>query len=96
MLDYTYKNFCELNGEFHFEEFTDKIWTDNISEKIVSNAYYAENEDFILGFTYDLYRLFQYNENLTIRTIARMTESFFHNLFRYKGNNSDVSNSSED
>lgn len=90
MLDWTYKDFQEKNGELHFEEFTDKIWNDTISEKIVSNAYYAENEDFILQLTHDQYRLFQMSDRLTIRIIARMIESFFFNLFRYKGANSDV------
>lgn len=91
MLDYTYKDFQLSRGELHLEEFVDIIWNDNVSEKIVSSAYYAENEDFILAFTYDCYRLFQ-NNVLTIRIIARMIESFFFNLFRYKGDNFDVQN----
>lgn len=93
MLDYTYKDFQELNGDIHYEEFVDKIWSDGVSEKVVSNAYYAENEDFILGLTFDHYRAFQMNPNLTIRTIVRMTESFFFNLFRFKGSNKDIENS---
>ncbi len=92
MLDYNYNDFIRINGELHFEEFVDKIWKDNVSEKVVSNAYYAENEDFILAMTYDNYRLFQLNPTLTIRIIARMIESFFFNLFRYKADNFDVQN----
>lgn len=95
MLDWTYKDFQDKNGELHFEEFTDIIWKDSISEKIVSNAYYAENEDFILQLTHDSYRIFQMSERLTIRIIARMIESFFFNLFRYRGDNSDVQNSED-
>ena len=89
MLDYTFKDFQHLT----FEDFTDKIWNDAISEKIVSNAYYAENEDFILAFSYDCYRLFEKDGTITIRILARLIESFFFNLFRYKGSNSDVENS---
>ena len=59
-------------------------------KKIVSSAYYAENEDFISALTFDSYRLFQMNDALTIRIISRQIESFFFNLFRYKGNNFDV------
>jgi hypothetical protein len=95
MLDYTYKDFQEKQGEIHFEEFTDKIWNDSISEKIVSNAYYAENEDFILALTYDCYRLFQNSNNLTIRILSRTIESLFFNLFRYKGANSDVQDTND-
>lgn len=95
MLDWNYKDFKEKNGELTFEEFTDTIWNDNISEKIVSSAYYAENEDFILQLTYDSYRLFQMSDKLTMRIVCRMIESFFFNLFRYKGGNCDVQNSED-
>jgi hypothetical protein len=91
MLDYSYKDFQLSQGDINLEEFVDLIWQDNVSEKVVSSAYYAENEDFILACTYDIYRLFQ-NSDITIRIIARMFESFFFNLFRYKGDNFDVEN----
>lgn len=93
MLDWTYKDFQEKQGDLDYEEFIDKIWNDGVSEKVVSSAYYAENEDFILGLTYDQYRLFQMSSNLTLRIVIRMTENFFFNLFRFKGANSDVENS---
>lgn len=82
MLDYTYKDFQLSKGDLNLEEFIDLIWNDNVSEKIVSNEYYNDNEDFILAFTYDCYRLFQ-NSNISIRIVSRMIESFFFNLFRY-------------
>lgn len=88
MLNYTYNDFQEIR----FEDFLDLIWSNYISEKIVSSAYYAENESFISAFTFDCYRLFEMDRSLTLRTISRMIESFFFNLFRYKGSNSDVTN----
>lgn len=92
MLDYTFKDFDDIN----YEKFLDLIWTDYISEKIVSNAYYAENEEFITSLTFDFYRLFEMNGQLTVRTIKRFIESFFFNLFRFKGDNSDVGNTEEE
>lgn len=95
MLDWTYKNFQEQRGELHFEEFLDMLWNDYISEKIVSSAYYSENFDFISALTFDSYRLFQMDDRLTIRVIKSQLESFFFNLFRFKGSNSDVQNTDD-
>lgn len=79
MLDYTYKDFQELS----FEDFLDLIWNNFISDKIVSTEYYQDNFDFISAYTFDCYRLFQMDNNLTLRVICRLTESFFFNMFRY-------------
>lgn len=92
MLDYRFKDFSEMD----YEKFLDLIWTDYISEKIVSNAYYAENEEFVTALTFDFYRMFEMNDKLTVRTVKRFMESFFFNLFRFKGGNSDVGNAEED
>lgn len=92
MLNRTYNDFQDIN----FEDFLDLLWNNYISEKIVSNAYYAENEAFITAFTFDFYRLFEMDRTLTLRTIARITESFFFNLIRYKGSNTDVANMEDD
>lgn len=92
MLDYTFKDFDDMN----YEKFLDLIWADYISEKIVSNAYYAENEEFITALTFDFYRLFEMDGKLTIRVIIKFIESFFFNLFRFKGDNFDVGNTDEE
>jgi len=76
--DFTYEEFQELT----YEEFYDLLWED-VSEKIVSTAYLDENEDFINSITFDMYRLFQMNYNITIRSLSRIIESFFFNLFRF-------------
>lgn len=91
MLDYKFRDFEDIN----YEKFLDLIWSDYISEKVVSNAYYAENEEFITAFTFDLYRLFEMDGQITMRTVKIFIESFFFNLFRFKGDNSDVGNAEE-
>lgn len=85
MLDYTYKDFQEIS----FEDFLDLIWNNHISEKIVSTEYYQQNFDYISSLTFDLFRQFQMTENLTVRTICRMIESFFFNTFRFSAPNYD-------
>lgn len=92
MLDYTFKELDNMS----YEKFLDLIWNDYISEKIVSNAYYAENEEFITALTFDLYRLFEMDGQMTVRIVKRTIESFFFNLFRFKGDNFDVGNTEEE
>lgn len=77
--DFTYGDFQELT----YEEFYDLIWED-VSEKIVSTSYLDENEDFISNLTFDLFRLYQMNPNLTVRILSRMAETFFFNTFRFQ------------
>jgi hypothetical protein len=76
--DYSYSDFQELT----YEEFYDLLWED-VSEKIVSTLYLDEFEDFISNLTFDMFRLYQMNNCLTIRLISRMTESFFFHTFRF-------------
>jgi len=76
--DYSYSDFQELS----YEEFYDLLWED-VSEKIVSTLYLDEFEDFISNLTFDMFRLYQMNNCLTIRLISRMAESFFFHTFRF-------------
>ena len=85
MLDYKYTDFQELT----YEDFLDMIWSNYISEKIVSTEYYQNNLDFITALTYDCFRLFQMDNTLTLRHISKLIESFFFNLFRYSAPNRD-------
>lgn len=77
--DFTYQDFQELT----YEEFYDLLWED-VSEKIVSTSYLDENEDFVSNMSFDLYRAYQMNSVLTIRTLSRITEAYFFNLFRFQ------------
>jgi hypothetical protein len=76
--DYSYSDFQELS----YEEFYDLLWED-VSEKIVSTLYLDEFEDFISNLTFDMFRLYQMNNCLSIRLISRMVESFFFHTFRF-------------
>lgn len=77
--DFSYSDFQELT----YEEFYDLLWED-VSEKIVSTSYLDEFEDFISNLTFDMFRLYQMNNCLSIRLIARMVESFFFHNFRFQ------------
>lgn len=83
--DFSYTDFQELT----YEEFYDLIW-DDVSEKIVSTSYLDEYEDFISSVTFDMYRLYQMNNCLTIRLLSRMLESYFFNMFRFKPSQSNI------
>ena len=84
--DYSYNEFQELT----YEEFYDLIWED-VSEKIVSTSYLDEYEDFVSNLTFDMYRLYQMNNCLTIRLISRIIESFFFHNFRFQPATNNVS-----
>jgi hypothetical protein len=83
--DFSYSDFQELT----YEEFYDLLWED-VSEKIVSTSYLDEFEDFTSNLTFDMYRLYQMNNCLTIRLISRMMESFFFHTFRFKPSTSNI------
>ncbi len=83
--DLSYSEFQELT----YEEFYDLLWED-VSEKIVSTLYLDEYEDFINNLTFDMFRLYQMNNCLSIRLVARMAESFFFHNFRFKPGNSNL------
>lgn len=86
MLNNTYRDFQELT----FEDFLDMIWSNYISDKIVSTEYYNDNFDFISALTYDCYRQFQMDSTMTVRHVAKLIEFFFFNLFRYSAPNRDI------
>jgi len=87
-LDFTYADFQELTSE----DFMDIVWSNHISEKIVSTEYYQANSDFISALTFDCYRLFQMDSALKLRNVCKMIEYFFFNLFRYSAPNKDEIN----
>ena len=84
--DYSYNEFQELT----YEEFYDLVWED-VSEKIVSTSYLDEYEDFVSNLTFDMYRLYQMHNCLTIRLISRMVESFFFHTFRFQPSTNNIS-----
>lgn len=62
------------------------IWG-NIPSRIVNEDYILNNREFIDNITYDLYRLYEMDETLSLRVIIRTVESFFFNLNKFKPNN---------
>ena len=66
-----------------YDTFSYTLWSDYISEKIVSDAYIQKNEDFIRELTFDTYKIFR-SGGITIKTAGKMLESLFDNLFRVK------------
>jgi len=67
----------------------DLLWED-VSEKIVSTSYLDEYEDFISNLTFDMFRLYQMNNCLSIRLLSRMVESFFFHNFRFEPGTSNI------
>lgn len=69
-----------------YEVFYDTLWGDYISEKIVSTVYLNKYRDFIDVLTFDAYQL-HIKSGLDVKIIGKTLESFFHNLFKFKGGN---------
>lgn len=65
-----------------YEDFYEMLWG-NISAKVVPPDFVASNEDFISGITFDLYRIYDLDESIQFRTIRKITEDIFYNLFRH-------------
>jgi len=68
-----------------YEDFYEQLWG-NISARIVTEDYISQNKDFIDTITFDAYRLYEMDDNLSMSTIKRMIESFFFSLFRFQPN----------
>lgn len=65
-----------------FEEFNEELW-DYVSEKIVSNKYLDDHQEFIENLTFDLYTLHLKGE-IELKIIGKFTEIYFFNLFRFQ------------
>lgn len=76
-----------------FEEFIEITW-DYVSEYVVSDDYWEDNNEFIRNITFDLYRLYEktnmfdngycINPKITPRICGKILESFFSNLIKYE------------
>lgn len=77
--DNTYKDFQEIS----YEEFSDLLW-EEVSEKIISTAYLENNSDFVNTITFEFFRSYQMDQKITVRILARLLETFFFSLFKFK------------
>lgn len=81
----------EYKQYFTYDEFFTMLWS-SISANVISEQYLLENEDFIQSYTFDLYRLYELDSNLSLPTIRRIVESTFFGLFRFKPSLSNIVN----
>lgn len=77
------------DNKVSFEEFKSIIWSDYISENVVSTAYMNKNEDFVNELTFEFYDYYR-KGSYTIKELGRMIEKFFFTLFRFKGGNENI------
>lgn len=76
-----------------FENFIEETW-DYVSEYVVSDAYWEQNEEFIRTLTHDMYIQYKKGlrktednyiiETLTPKMCGRIIELFFKNLKEFK------------
>ena len=66
-----------------YDKFRHILWSEYISEKIVSDTYIEKNEDFIRELTFDAYKMYLAG-GITLKIAGKMFESFFDNMFRFK------------
>ena len=69
--------------EVDIEKFFEMLWSDNVSPDVVSDAYMAIHPDFVWEVTFNLYEIWRKDDNLTVKIMARMLESFFKTMFLY-------------
>lgn len=72
-----------------YEAFYEELWSEYISEKIVSTNYINRNQAFIDSITFDMFNL-SLKANLPVNIIGKMLESYFFNLFRFKAGNENI------
>lgn len=66
-----------------YEEFYDEIWG-NISANLVSEDYLSLNTEFIDHVTFDMYRFWSMDSNLSIIAVRKLIESMLFSMFRFK------------
>ena len=70
-----------------YEDFYDIVW-EKVSEKVVSDNYLDNNKDLVREITFDLYRLYDKSNSLTLHIVSKILESVFYSFQKY-GNNCD-------
>ena len=58
------------------------VWG-NISAKAVSPEFILEHSEYIDTITFDAYRIYDLDPNVSFRTIKKLTEYFIQNSFRF-------------
>lgn len=65
-----------------YDDFYDMLWG-NIPARAVSPDFILENSDFINSITYDAYRIYDLDPNVTFKVVKKMTEYFIQNAFKF-------------
>lgn len=78
-----------VNQKISFDEFKNEMWSDYISENIVSNQYIDQNIDFINELTFEMYD-FYYRGDFSIKDLSKVLEKFFFIMFRFKAGNENI------
>ncbi len=79
----------ETESKVTFDEFKSIVWSDYVSENIVSTTYMNENIDFINELTFEFYDYYRKGD-YSIKSLGKMIEKFFFTLFRFKGGNENI------
>ena len=65
------------------EDFYEIFWTEYITSDIVSDAYMSIHEEFIWEITFNAYELWRKDPDITVKIVARLTESYLKTMFNY-------------
>lgn len=68
-----------------YDDFFDQIWG-GISAKVVSPDFMIENREYVENLTYDIYRIYDLDNNVSFKTLRKMLEYFLQNSFKHKIN----------
>lgn len=68
-----------------YEDFYDMLWGD-ISAKAVPPEFILDNSEFIESITFDIYRIYDLDPNVSFRTVKKMIEYFLISSFKYSPN----------
>jgi hypothetical protein len=65
-----------------YDTFRSTLWSDFISDRVVSDMYIYKNEDFVREITFDAYKMY-IKGGVDLKIIGKFFESFFDNMFRF-------------
>lgn len=68
---------------YNFEEFYNELWG-KISSTIISEEFVLQNKEFVDTITFDLYRIYEMDGNISITLIRRILVSILFNTFTFK------------
>lgn len=77
-------------NKLDFHAFFEYIWEDDVIEIIVSTKYLEEHDEFIKQLTLDLYRQYEFSNDVSPAKYKKMIEIMFSNLFAFKPKTSNI------